>query len=113
MSRNCRVCGRYLPSLRSQRKGIGPRCLARVRAELASEFHPYQSRKATDLLRKHSLRRLRRGVYTVRSKGERYLTSKNACTCPSGRYRPFYGSCYHQLAVREVEEATEQRVVSN
>lgn len=103
MNRHCRVCHRYLPSLESQRRGIGPRCLKKVRDTLAEEFKPDQVERANALLRTRSLKRVRAGVYTVRSKGERYLTAAGACTCPSGKYRPRYGSCYHQLAVREIE----------
>lgn len=101
MNRNCRECGRYLPSLRSQRKGIGPKCIKKVRERLASGFKKDQAQRAFQLRKDRQVKRVRPGIYRVKG----YLTARNACSCPGGVYRPHDGSCYHQLAVRLEEVA--------
>lgn len=101
MNRNCKGCGRYLPSLRSQARGYGPKCLARKRRALAADFKPVQLEKAAKLRASRALTRVKPGVYRVRSGDNTYLTAKNACNCASGRYRPRAGSCFHQLAVSQ------------
>lgn len=104
MSRNCLGCGRYLPSLESQRRGYGEKCLRRRREQLLSQFKPVQRDKAQKLRKARALSRVKSGVYRVRSGSSVYLTAREACTCPSGKYRPLSGSCYHQAAVR-IQEA--------
>lgn len=96
-SRTCLMCSRYLPSLKSQARGYGEKCLRRRRESLAKSFKPFQVSKAKKLRATRSLSRVKPGVYRVSGK---YLTARNACTCPSGKYRPVDGSCYHQLSVR-------------
>lgn len=96
MNRNCRECGRYLPSLASQRRGIGPKCARRERQKFESWYKPQQVAEARDIRRHRQIKQVRPGVYKVKS----YLTARNTCTCPSGRYRPVFGSCKHTLAVQ-------------
>ena len=97
MNRNCKSCGRYLSSLRSQARGYGEKCLRRRRESLATGFKPFQVSKAKKLRATRSLSRVKPGVYRVSGK---YLTARNACTCPSGKYRLKAATCYHSLAVQ-------------
>lgn len=101
MSRNCSECGRYLASLKSQAKGIGPKCLVRKRRRLALSFKPVQRDKARMLRKARSLSKVKPGVYRVRSGDSVYLTASNTCTCPSGKYRLTAATCYHSLAVQQ------------
>lgn len=103
MNRNCRGCGRYLPSLASQKRGYGEKCLRRRRRNLERGFKKTQIDKARKLRAGRAMSKVKPGVYRVRSGDSVYLTAANACTCPSGKYRPVAGSCYHQLAVLEKE----------
>lgn len=111
-SRTCRICGRYLPSLRSQRLGFGPKCLKRYRDSVRAQAEVKLSRvpwdysqqqydKALRALREHRYVATRPRVYRIYSEsGEVYLTHRETCTCPSGRYRPTSGTCWHTLLVR-------------
>lgn len=101
MNRHCSECGRYLPSLKSQRKGVGPRCAKKRRERFESWFKPTQVAEARDIRRHRKIKKIRPGIYQVKG----YLTARNTCTCPSGRYRPVFGSCKHTLAVL-LEEAS-------
>jgi len=101
MNRTCRECGRYLPSLASQRRGIGPKCAKKRRDRIAAGFSKQQVTEARDMLRHKQVKQIRRNVYQVKS----YLTARTACNCLGGLYRPVEGSCKHQLAVRLLEVA--------
>lgn len=103
MSRDCKGCGRYLPSLKSQARGYGETCLKRRRDALATAFKEAQRDKATKLRKARALTRVRPGIYRVRSGGNVYLTAANTCTCPSGKYRLTAATCYHSLAVQQEE----------
>lgn len=100
--RKCRRCKRFLPSLKSQRKGIGPTCARKEREKYESWFKPQQVKEARDIRRHRQIKKIRPGIYQV--KGQ-YLTARNTCTCPSGRYRPVFGSCKHSLVVMLEEVA--------
>lgn len=104
MTRNCGECGRYLPSLESQRRGVGPKCRRKRRQMLAKSFKAQQVDRARAALRSGSVSRLRslkggNGVYRVRSGENTYLATRDTCTCKSNRYRLTAGNCWHTLSV--------------
>lgn len=101
MNRNCRRCGRYLAKLSSQRKGIGRTCARKERQKYEARFNEKQVAEARDIRRKRQIKKIRTGVYQVKS----YLTARNICTCASGRYRGTYATCKHSLSVM-LEEVT-------
>lgn len=100
MTRNCSECGRYLPSLRSQRLGIGPKCRKRLARIDGNSFKLVQRQSAHEYVRRNAMTKVKPGVYRVRSGANTYMTSWSACNCASGRYRPLSGSCKHQYSVR-------------
>lgn len=106
MSRNCRICSRYLPSLASQRIGVGPTC--RRREALAKSFKEPQRVKAREALRSHGVRRLKRlkggnSAWLVRSGDHTYRATRDTCTCKSNVYRLTARNCWHTLAILEKE----------
>lgn len=106
MSRTCLVCGRYLPSLRSQAIGMGRTC--RRRERLAKSFKEPQRVRAREALRAGDVRRLRRlkggnSAWLVKSGDHVYRATRETCTCKSNVYRLTARNCWHTLAVAEKE----------
>ncbi len=97
----CTRCHATLRSAKSIARGMGAHCAKLTRQENAAHAAGFKAQaiaKARDLIADHAILPLRgrRVFQVIGTKGDRYLTSPQACNCPAGLKAKH--ACYHRAA---------------